>query len=105
MKQQKQVKKVKKAVKAAPEQEDGDDEEESDDSDDDDLPLNALKPPSSEQIEAEVKKILSSANLNELSMSALRQKLSEIFKRDMSAQKKLIKVIVNRAMEALATNA
>lgn len=104
MKQQKQVKKVKKAVKAAPEQEDGDDEEESDDSDDD-LPLNALKPPSSEQIEAEVKKILSSANLNELSMSALRQKLSEIFKRDMSAQKKLIKVIVNRAMEALATNA
>ena len=103
MKQQKQVKKV-KAVKAAPEQEDGDDEEESDDSDDD-LPLNALKPPSSEQIEAEVKKILSSANLNELSMSALRQKLSEIFKRDMSAQKKLIKVIVNRAMEALATNA
>ena len=103
MKQQKQVKKV-KAVKAAPEQEDGDEEEESDDSDDD-LPLNALKPPSSEQIEAEVKKILSSANLNELSMSALRQKLSEIFKRDMSAQKKLIKVIVNRAMEALATNA
>ena len=103
MKQQKQVKKV-KAVKAAPEQEDGDEEEESDDSDDD-LPLNALKPPSSEQIEAEVKKILSSANLNELSMSALRQKLSEIFNRDMSAQKKLIKVIVNRAMEALATNA
>ena len=97
---------MKKTVKAAPEQqEDDDDDDESDDSDDD-VPLNALKkPPSSEQIEVEVKKILSTANLNELSMSALRQKLGEIFKRDMSAQKKLIKVIVNRAMEALATDA
>ena len=94
---------MKKAAKPAPQQEeDGEEEEQESDDSDDDLPLSALKPPSGEQIEVEVKKILSTANLNELSMSALRQKLSEIFQRDMSAQKKLIKILVNRAMEALA---